>query len=41
DDADTFFPEIPFTEWKLVEKESHETDDKHPYAYTFLNYNKK
>lgn len=41
DNADTFFPEIHFTEWELVEKESHKFDDKYPYAYTFLTYNKK
>jgi len=40
-DADTFFPEIDFDEWRLTEKEMHEADDKHRYPYTFLTYSKK
>ena len=39
-DADTFFPEINTTEWELIEKEPHDADGKHPYAYTFLTYTK-
>lgn len=39
-DADTFFPEINPEEWKLIEKEPHEADGKHPCAYTFLTYTK-
>lgn len=40
-DADTFFPEIDFEEWNLIDIEPHEIDEKHPYAYTFLTYTKK
>ncbi len=40
-DADTFFPGINTSEWKLIEKEPHEADEKHPYAYSFLTYTKK
>lgn len=40
-DADTFFPEIDFDEWRLTEKETHEADDRHSFAYTFLTYRKK
>jgi len=37
-DADTFFPEIDFSEWELTEKEAHAADEKHRYDYTFLTY---
>lgn len=41
DDADTFFPEINYAEWKEVNREEHKADDKNPYDYTFLLYTKK
>lgn len=41
DDADTFFPEINFDEWTLIEKEEHKADEKHGYDYTFLTYERK
>lgn len=41
DDADTFFPEIDFDEWTLVEKEEHRADERHKYNYTFLKYVRK
>jgi dihydrofolate reductase len=37
-DADTFFPDINFSEWELTEKETHAADEKHRYDYTFLTY---
>lgn len=37
-DADTFFPEIDFSEWELIAKEPHEADKKNSYDYTFLTY---
>ncbi|MDR1744011.1 MAG: dihydrofolate reductase [Dysgonamonadaceae bacterium] len=37
-EADTFFPEIDFSQWELVGRENHEADEKHKYAYTFLTY---
>ena len=40
EDADTFFPEIDFSEWKLMEKEEHKADEKHAYDYTFETYEK-
>lgn len=36
--ADTFFPEIKFSEWKLMEQEKHKGDEKNAYDYTFLKY---
>ncbi len=37
-DADTFFPEINNSIWKLTQKEHHPKDDKHKYAFTYLTY---
>ncbi len=36
--ADTFFPDIDHTHWKLVWQEDHHADDKHAYNYTFQRY---
>ena len=41
EDADTFFPKVDETEWNLIEKETHEADEKHGYDYTFLKYERK
>ena len=38
EDADTFFPEIKESEWKLLSAERHPADEKNPYAYTFAEY---
>jgi dihydrofolate reductase len=35
-DADTFFPEIDYMEWKEVSREDHPADEKHKYAYSFI-----
>lgn len=37
--ADTFFPEFgsDFT-WHLINREDHDPDEKNPYPYTFLTY---
>src|SRR5690606_16143819 len=40
-DADTFFPNIDFKDWELIEEERHMADDKHSYPYTFLTYYRK
>lgn len=40
-DADTYFPEIDFSEWELTERETHAADEKHRYGYTFLTYTLK
>lgn len=38
--ADTFFPEVNLDEWKLVFEENHPVDEKHKYAYSFLQFEK-
>ena len=37
--ADAYFPS--YTEWKAVKREHHDTDEKHAYAYDFVDYEKK
>jgi len=38
-EGDTFFPEFDdVTEWKLVDAEHYEADDKNQYPYSFLTY---
>lgn len=39
--ADTFFPEIDATNWKLVTEEYHPKDERHEYAFTYLTYQRK
>ncbi|MEK6151884.1 dihydrofolate reductase [Flavobacteriaceae bacterium 3-367] len=40
-EADTFFPRIDETQWKLVASEYHAKDDRHAYDFTYLSYEKK
>lgn len=40
-EADTFFPEIDESKWKLVKEEFHEKDEKHKYSFTYLTYERK
>lgn len=35
DGAETFFPDIDHTHWKLVWEEKNEVDERHQFAYTF------
>lgn len=37
-DADTFFPEVDFSQWQLTRSESHPQDDRHAFAFTFNDY---
>src|SRR5687767_4653834 len=36
EEADTFFPELPETEWKVVCSDKHSADEKHKYDFEFL-----
>jgi dihydrofolate reductase len=40
-EADTFFPEIPESKWKLVSKEDHDKDERHQYTFTYETYVRK
>ncbi len=37
-EADTYFPEIDYSRWKLVSSEPGPKDEKNPYDYKFLVY---
>jgi len=38
-EGDTFFPEFDdVNEWKLVDAEHYEADERNPYPYSFLTY---
>jgi dihydrofolate reductase len=40
-EADTFFPEINFNEWQLIEEIYHPKDDKHAVDFSYLTYIRK
>ena len=40
-EADTFFPDIDETQWKLLKEEFHPKDDKHAHSFTYLTYERK
>lgn len=40
-EADTFFPEINSQQWKETEREDFEADEKTPFTYSFLTYQKR
>ncbi|WP_207427254.1 dihydrofolate reductase [Pedobacter sp. SYSU D00535] len=37
-DADTFFPKLATTEWVETEVEEHEPDEKNPFHYSYITY---
>lgn len=37
-EADTFFPKIDETKWKLISSETHLSDKENPYGYIFKVY---
>jgi len=39
-EADTFFPEIDFAKWHLIEKEDHDPDPSLDFSYSFLTFGK-
>lgn len=38
-EADTFFP--PYDDWKEESREAHDTDERHDFAYAFVDYVRK
>jgi len=40
DDADVFFPNVDFTQWKLIEEEVYEKDEKNEFGMRFRIYSK-
>lgn len=41
ENADTFFPEIDDSKWQEVSRRTHDADEKHTYAFSFITYLKK
>ncbi len=39
-EADTFFPEVNFDEWNLIEKEDHGPEGDNEFSYSFLVFEK-
>lgn len=37
-EADAFFPEIDLAQWKEINREDYQKDDKNPYDYSFVTY---
>lgn len=40
-EGDTFFPQFSLEDWELTAKEKGKKDDKNPYDYYFLTYDRK
>jgi len=38
DDADTFFPAYDAARWRAVAREAHAADDRHAFAFEFVDY---
>lgn len=41
DDADTFFPEINSSVWSEIDRVTHDADEKHNHAFSFITYLRK
>ena len=41
ENADTFFPEIDTNSWEEVSRTTHDADEKHAYAFSFITYLRK
>jgi dihydrofolate reductase len=37
-EADTFFPPINYAEWRETSRETHLADEKNPYSFSFVEY---
>jgi dihydrofolate reductase len=40
-DADSFFPEINYDEWRETEREDHQPDEKNKLAYSFITLDRR
>ncbi len=40
-DADTFYPELDITEWEEVSRERHLANEKNPFAYSFVVFERR
>jgi dihydrofolate reductase len=40
-DGDTFFPEVAWSEWRLIDSDQHGADAKNEHAFTFETYERQ
>jgi dihydrofolate reductase len=40
-EADTFFPEIDYSEWQEINCEDHQTDEKHAFPFSFITLKRR
>jgi dihydrofolate reductase len=40
-EGDVYFPEVDFSQWKLISSDKHLPDEKNPFAYVFQVYERK
>ena len=40
ENADAFFPQIDFKKWLVMPQERHSVDEKHVFAFEFVDYQK-
>jgi len=40
-EADVFFPPVDWREWREIDRETFPADEKNPYPFTFLEYEKR
>jgi dihydrofolate reductase len=40
-DADTFFPEIDYSEWEEISREDHQPDEKNPIPFSFITLKRR
>ena len=40
-DADTFFPKLESSVWEITDQEDHPADEKNPYPYSFITYDRR
>ena len=41
EEADTFFPSIDESIWREVNRSTHDADEKHKYAFSFISYERR
>ena len=40
-EGDTLFPKVNWKQWRLVDQEEHQADEKNHYDYSFLTYERR
>lgn len=41
ENADTYFPEINITKWQEINRITHDADEKHAHAFSFITYKRR